>query len=351
MIIDVVKVLAPAAAAFFVGIVVTPFVTHYLYKCKAWKKKAGNERGLGDNNGTPVFNELHKDKEVGTPRMGGLVVVIAVFLTVAIFWLVSYFLTGDPSGKIDFLSRSQTWLPFAGFLLGAVVGFIEDLVTIGYSRRFRDGLPFRYRALPVLLFGLFAAWWFYSKLEISEIFVPFYGHIDIGVWFIPFFLLVLLAILASGIIDGLDGLSGGVLGIVFSALGIIAFFNNQIDISAFSFVIVGGLLAFVWFNIPPARFYLTETGFIALALALTIIAFMTDTVLLLPLIAFVQFATVATNILQVASKKLFGKKIFKIAPIHHHFEAIGWPAYKVVMRYWVLSAIVAVLGVIIALLG
>ncbi|MCI0619502.1 hypothetical protein L0Y40_00485 [Candidatus Wolfebacteria bacterium] len=351
MIVDVVKVLAPAAAAFFAGILVTPAVTHYLYKYKAWKKRPGNVRGIGDDKGTPIFNELHKEKDVNTPRMGGVVVVLAVFVTVAIFWVVSYFTTGGPSGKLDFLSRSQTWLPFAGFLLGALVGFVEDLVTVRESRRFPDGLPFMYRALPILLFGLFAAWWFYAKLGVSELFVPFYGMVDIGIWFIPFFLAVLLAILASGVIDGLDGLSSGVLGIVFSALGVIAFFNNQINISAFSFVIVGGLLAFLWFNIPPARFYLTETGFVALALAMTIIAFMTGAVLVLPVIAFIQFITVLTNIIQVSSKKFLGRKIFKVAPIHHHFEAIGWPAYKVVMRYWVLSAIFAVLGVIIALVG
>jgi phospho-N-acetylmuramoyl-pentapeptide-transferase len=351
MIVNIVKVLAPAAAAFFAGILVTPGVTHYLYKYRVWKKRAGNVRGLGDDSGTPIFNELHKEKDINTPRMGGLVVVFAVCITVAIFWLVSYFLTGGPSGKIDFLSRSQTWLPFAGFLLGALVGFIEDLVTVTETRRFPDGLPFMYRAFPILLFGLFAAWWFYAKLGMSELFVPFYGTVDIGLWFIPLFLAVLLAILASGVIDGLDGLSGGVLGIVFSALGIVAFFQSQINISAFSFVIVGGLLAFLWFNIPPARFYLTETGFVALALAMTIIAFMTGTVLLLPLIAFIQFVTVLTNIIQVGSKKFLGKKVFKVAPIHHHFEAIGWPAYKVVMRYWVLSVIFAVLGVIIALVG
>ncbi|MEK7579073.1 MAG: hypothetical protein AAB460_00885 [Patescibacteria group bacterium] len=349
--LDIIKVIAPTAVSFVLGILIAPIVTHFLYKYKCWKKRAGNTKGLGDTSGTPIFNELHKEKEVGTPRMGGLVVVISVFLTVAMFWLVSYLSSGGPSGEIDFLSRSQTWLPFAGFLFGALVGFIEDLTVIGASRRFPDGLPFLYRALPVLLFGIFVAWWFYSKLEMTEIFVPFYGLVDIGIWFIPFFLAVLLAILASGVIDGLDGLSGGVLSITFGAIGVIAFVGSQFDASAFSFVIVGGLLAFLWFNIPPARFYLTETGFIALALALTILAFMTNTVLLLPLLAFIQFITVVTNALQVASKKFRGKKIFRVAPIHHHFEAIGWPAYKVVMRYWVISAICAVLGIIVALVG
>lgn len=349
--LDIIKVITPTAVSFFLGIAITPLVTHYLYKYKCWKKRAGNTKGLGDDTGTPIFNELHKEKDINTPRMGGLVVVLSVFMTVALFWLVSYLSSGGPSGKIDFLSRTQTWLPLAGFLLGAIVGFIEDLTVIGPSRRFPDGLPFAYRAAPVLVFGAFVAWWFYAKLGVSEVFVPFYGFIDLGLWFIPFFLLVLLYILMSGVIDGLDGLSGGVLSVTFSAIGVIAFIGNQLDASAFSFVIVGGLLAFLWFNIPPARFYLTETGFIALALALTILAFMTNTVILLPLIAFIPFMTVITTALQILSKKFRGKKIFRVAPIHHHFEAIGWPAYKIVMRYWVISVIFAFIGVLIALVG
>ncbi len=346
-----IKIIAPTTFSFFIGIVITPIITHYLYKKSIWKKRAGNTKGLGDAHGTPIFNELHKERETKTPRMGGLVVVCSVIATLVSFWLLSYFGTGGPSGKIDFLSRAQTWLPFAGFLVGAVVGFIEDLVVVSASPRFPDGLPFRFRALPILLFGAFVAWWFYTKLGMSEVYVPFYGHFDLGIWFIPFFLFVLLSVLASGVIDGIDGLAGGVLATVFSALGVIAVFHNHIDISAFSFVIVGGLLAFLWFNIPPARFYLTEVGFLPLAVALTIIAFLTDTVLLLPVLACMQFVTVVTNALQVASKKIRGKKIFLVAPIHHHFEAIGWPAYKVTMRYWVLSIIGATIAVLLALMG
>lgn len=348
---DIIKIIAPAAVSFFVGIGITPAVTHYLYKYKCWKKRAGNTKGIGDDKGTPIFNELHKEKDVSAPRMGGLVVVFAVAITVAFFWTLSYLASGGPSGKIDFLSRAQTWIPLAGFFLGALVGFVEDLTVIGASKRFPDGLPFSYRAVPVLAFGAFVAWWFHTKLEMTTILVPFLGHFDLGFWFIPFFLVVLLAVLASGVIDGLDGLSGGVLSTTFGAIGIIAFLNSQFDASALSFVIVGALLAFLWFNIPPARFYLTETGFVPLALALTILAFMTDTVALLPIIAFIPFITVVTNILQVVSKRFRGKKIFRVAPIHHHFEALGWPATKVVMRYWVISVICAVLGVIIALVG
>lgn len=351
MLLDVLKIFAPATAAFFIGILVTPIVTHYLYKYKCWKKRAGNTRGLGDDKGTPIFNKLHKEKDINTPRMGGLVLVISVILTVVAFWLFSYFETGGPSGKPDFLSRTQTWLPFAAFLIGAFVGFVEDIFQVQATGKFRGGLPFRYRVTPVLLFGIFAAWWFYAKLGIASVFVPFIGPLFLGLWFIPFFLVVLLGVYSSAIIDGLDGLSGGVMSVIFAAYGLIAFLQDQINLAAFSLVIVGGLLAFLWFNIPPARFYLGEAGFTSIALTLTVIAFMTDKVLLLPVIAFIPTVTVLTNIIQVASKKFRGKKVFLVAPIHHHFEALGWPAYKVVMRYWIVSVIAALIGILLAILG
>ena len=349
-IVNAIKVLTPATASFFIGIAITPLITGYLYRYKVWKKKSGNDRGLGDDNGTPIFNELHKEKEINTPRMGGLVIVCAVILTIILFWLVSYIDTGGPSGKIDFLSRTQTWLPFLAFIIGAIMGFIEDVFQVKSQGIFQGGLPFLYRVIPTLIFGGIFAWWFYAKLGMTTTLVPFIGPVMLGIWIIPFFLITLLGIFASGVIDGLDGLSGGVLSIVFAAYGVIAFLQDQINLAAFCFVIVGGLLAFLWFNIPPARFYMTEVGFVALALTLVVIAFMTKQVFVLPLIAFIQTITVITNIIQVGSKKIFKRKVFRVAPIHHHFEAIGWPAHKVVMRYWVVSVIMASLGIVITLL-
>jgi phospho-N-acetylmuramoyl-pentapeptide-transferase len=345
------KIILPTVVTFFAGIGITPVITHYMYKYNAWKKQAGNKEGLGDDNGTPIFNKLHEKKEVNTPRMGGIIIVISVIFVTALFWLLSYGVTNSVSGKIDFLSRTQTWLPFASFIIGAVIGFVDDLFQIRSTEFFQGGLPFRYRFIPVVIFGILAAWWFYAKLGMSSVFVPFYGQFELGLLFIPFFITVLVAVYASAIIDGLDGLSGGVLSIVFSALGFLALMQSQVDIAAFSFVIVGGTLAFLWFNIPPARFYLGESGFTSLAFSLTIIAFLTNTVMVLPLIAFVQFATVSTNILQVTAKKLGYGKIFKVAPIHHHFEAIGWPDYKVTMRYWIISIVFAIMGIIVFLVG
>ena len=132
----------------------------------------------------------------------------------------------------------------------------------------------------------------------------------------------------------------------------ITFFQNQIDIAAFSAVIAGGILAFLWFNIPPARFYMSETGMLGLTTTLTVIAFLSQEVFVLPIIAFPLFAASASDIIQVFSKKFRGgKKVFLIAPIHHHFEALGWPPYKVTMRFWVIGGVMAILGMVLALIS
>ncbi|MEX0652345.1 MAG: hypothetical protein WD509_03395 [Candidatus Paceibacterota bacterium] len=358
IVIDIVKVIVPAALAFFIGIAITPIVTHYLYKFKAWKKKAGKGIGYGGGE-TPIFDELHKEKDTNTPRMGGIVIWASVVLTVLCIWALNAVFNGELFEKLDFLSRSQTWLPFFALLVGAVVGFIDDVLVIkGTGSHFAGGLPLWHRLTTVGAVALFTGWWFYEKLEISAINIPFGGALELGIFFIPFFILVAIAIYASGVIDGIDGLSGGVFASIFAAYAGIAFYQQQIDIAALSATIVGGILAFLWFNIPPARFYMTETGIMGLTMALTVIAFMTDTlgggngVFVLPIVGFLLVLTVLSDIIQVLSKKIrSGKKVFKVAPIHHHFEAIGWPGYKVTMRYWVISVVCAVIGIVIALVG
>jgi phospho-N-acetylmuramoyl-pentapeptide-transferase len=357
MVVDLIKVISPTAIAFFVGIAITPIVTHFLYKHKCWKKQSGKKAGYAGGE-TPLFNDLHKDKEVGTPRMGGIVVWGSVFITIAGIWLLERYVGGEVLEKLEYLSRGQTWLPVTALLVGAVVGLIDDVLEVtGNGTHFAGGLPLTRRLLLVGLFYTFAGWWFYEKLGVSGVSVPFNGVIDFGLWFIPFFVLIGLAVYAGGIIDGIDGLSGGVFAIIFASYGILAIAQNQVDLATFCATVVGALLAFLWFNIPPARFYMTETGIMGLTLALTITAFMTDSIAdgkgiaVLPIIAFPLVVTVLSNIIQVTSKKFRGKKVFLIAPLHHHFEAMGWPSYKVTMRYWVLSSITAFLGVTIALAG
>ncbi len=357
MILDLIKLFIPGTTAFIIGFLITPFLTHYLYKYQMWKKKAG--KIAPDGRETPIFNELHKDKEVGTPKMGGIVIWLSVFVTISIFWAISHVFGITTAQKFDFLSRSQTWIPLGTLLFGACVGLLDDYLDIVGSRdNLAGGLSFKKRILAVSIIGFICALWFYFKLGVAEIGLPFDQVIPLGILFIPFFTLVVAALYSGGVIDGIDGLAGGVFASIFLAYGVIAFFQQQIDLAAFCFVVVGSILAFLWFNIPPARFYMSETGSMSLTVTLAVVAFMTDSlaggygILMLPVIALPLVLTSASVIVQLLSKKFRnGQKVFLVAPLHHHYEALGWPAYKVTMRYWIISLVVASLGIILALIG
>jgi phospho-N-acetylmuramoyl-pentapeptide-transferase len=353
--ITIIKVLAPTAIAFIVGILITPLITHYLYHFQMWKKKSGKGVGYGGGQ-TPIFDALHKNRDTNTPRMGGIVIWMSVLITIFLLWIFQFIFADSALGTLDYLSRSQTWLPLCALLVGAVVGFIDDfLVVRGTGTHFAGGLPLSQRLVVVGTTALFSAWWFYEKLDVSTVSLIGYGDVELGILFIPFFVLVAILIYASSVIDGIDGLSGGTLMFIFTAYTGIAVYQNQIDLAAYCATIVGGILAFLWFNIPPARFYMTETGIMALTMSLTIVAFMTDTlgggegVSVFPIIGILLVLTVASDMLQLFSKKLRGKKLFLIAPLHHHFEAIGWPGEKVTMRYWILGFVFAIIGTLLAI--
>jgi phospho-N-acetylmuramoyl-pentapeptide-transferase len=353
---DLVKLFIPATLAFFIGIVITPLLTHFLYKNEMWKKKSG--KIAPDGRATPIFNELHKNKEVGTPKMGGVIIWASVLITVAVFWILSKAFPFQLPQKFDFLSRSQTWIPLATLIIGACVGLVDDYLDIRGSRdHISGGLSLRKRLILVGTIACVCAMWFYYKLDVSVIGLPFGGMLPLGIFFIPFFVIVVIALYSGGVIDGLDGLAGGVFASMFTAYGGIAFYQHQLDLAAFCAVVVGSILAFLWFNIPPARFYMSETGSLSLTITLAVVAFMTDSlgggygVLVLPIIAFPLFITSASVIIQLLSKKLRnGKKVFRVAPLHHHFEASGWPASKVTMRYWIIGIVFSVLGMVLAMI-
>lgn len=346
-----IAVFAPAVAAFALGIAMTPALTHFLYSRQMWKKRGGKV-GL-DGKPTEVFNALHTEKEVGTPRFGGVVVWGSTLAAAALLFILAALTSSAALSDLSFISRGETWLPLATLVLGAVVGLFDDFYEVSGA----GGLRLRMRLIVVGLAALFCAWWFYQKLEVTSISIPFDGTLELGILFIPVFVAVALSTYAGGVIDGIDGLAGGVFASMFAAYGGIALMNGQIDLAAFCATIVGGLLAFLWFNIPPARFYLSETGTMGLTLTLTVVAFLSDTlsdgvgVLVLPIIALPLVATVGSVLVQLVWKRLFGRKLLRVSPLHHHFEAIGWPAYKVTMRYWVVSVVCAVMGVSISLLG
>ncbi len=359
MLIDVIKVLLPITFSFILGIILTPALTNYLYKHKMWKKQS--VRKTIDGQVATISASIHNDEQKKTPRMGGIIVWLSATLTTLGIWTWAALLPGELSVKLDFLSRNQTWIPLMTLLVGALVGLIDDyLVTregTGNSGEYiGGGLSLSKRLFTITALGLFCGYWFYSKLGVISIGSDStLGSLDVGIWLIPIFAIISLAVYSGGVIDGLDGLAGGVFASSFAAYGVIAFSQNQINLAAFCAAILGGILAFLWFNIPPARYYLSETGTMALTITLTVVAFMTDNlggghgILVLPIIALPLVLSSGSVILQLLSKKFRGRKLFLVAPLHHHFEAIGWPSGKVVMRYWIISVITAILGVIIIL--
>lgn len=355
MLVDLLKIFIPTTLAFVLGILITPVATHFFYKHKMWKKKIRSESTASED-----FKRVHETKasqEVSVPCVGGLIIFFSTLISIGIFYILPFIFNGTTFQhgfeKLNLFSRSQTLIPIGIFVLGALLGFLDDILEItGRSNITRNSAWYtRMKLIAITLLGLLAGYWFFFKLGMTGIHVPFGGVLELGVLFIPFVIIVMLATFSGGVIDGIDGLSGGVLASIFASYALVSFVNNQMDLAALCGVIAGSILAFLWFNIPPARFYMGEVGMMPLTITLATIAFLTDSVLLLPVIAFPLVATSLSSILQLTSKKLFNKKVFRIAPLHHHFEALGWPSYKVTMRYWVLSLVFAIMGVILVVIS
>ncbi len=332
---QITSVFLMAFAGFVLSMALTPVYTHFAYKYKWWKQNR-TEDIMG--NKTPVFTKLHAAKIAKHfPMMAGLIFVSVITLLTFLFNL----------------DRSQTWLPLAALLGGAVVGLIDDIINLrglgGKTRGMRSSVKF---AL-ITGVGLLGAWFFYYKLGYHTVHLPFPPFdLDVGLLIIPIFA---FAVVATGnavnIADGVDGLSGGLSTMAFGTFGLIAVLQGNIGIATFCFTVAGTLLAYLWFNIYPARFFMSDVGSFALGTSLGVVAMLTDTLFLLPIIGFVFVADTATVIIQMFSKKFFHRKIFLSSPVHHHFEAIGWPESKVTMRFWIIGLISAALGLIVAFAG
>lgn len=335
-----------------------------MYKYKLWKKAARKNQAdhVVDENGNihpdAVSLEFQKisntQEEIRTPRVGGVVIWMSVLITSAIMFLVFVLFPNDTTSKLEFISRNQTLLPFAALIIGALVGFVDDILCVqAKPGKFINGLPRNHMIGIVAIIGLIFGLWFFFKLDITTLAIPFTDlRISLGWLSVPVFMLVTLGAFSSGVIDGVDGLAGGVMAAIFSAYSLIAYFQNQIDLAVFCAVVVSALLVFLWFNIPPARFYLGETGMLGLTLALAVVVFLTDAVLLLLVVGFPLVITSLSSFIQIISKKIRGPegKVFRVAPLHHHFEAIGWSRPKITMRYWIISIFFAIAGVIISLI-
>ena len=338
------SVLVPGLIAFLVAFALTPFWSNFLYR-----HKLGKQIRQG---ATPIYTKLHQEKK-GTPTMGGVLIWASVLIVAIAGYLLAYFTDSKTLDSYNFLTRQQTLLPLGALIACALVGMLDDYLNIKKIGPFGGGLRVRHRLMIYAGIALVGALWFYFKLGWDVIHVPGVGDFSIGWWYIPFFMLVIIATSHStNITDGLDGLVGGVLLAAFGVFGVIAFVQHHLDLTAFCAAIIGAILAFLWFNIHPARFFMGDTGSMALGTTLGIVAMLTNSALILPIVGFVLVLESGSVVLQIASKKLRGgKKIFLSTPIHHHFEAKGWPETKVTMRFWIIAAVCGVIGLIIGLIG
>ena len=316
--------------SFCIAMLLTPVYTHFAYKYKWWKKRDRTHSTTGE--ALSVIAQLRIKRTI--PRMAGLIIVITVVLVTLAFNL----------------DRGQTWLPLAGLIGGAIVGIIDDIIYVSGKGGTVVGLSAKLKFTMITAIAAAAAEFFFYKLGYNSIYIPEYGDLSIGWLLIPLFILVVVSTgNAVNISDGIDGLAGGLLINAYAAFGVIALFQGNYGIAGFCFTVVGALLSYLWFNIAPARFVMGDVGSFALGTALGVVAMLTDTLVLLPLIGLVFVLEAGSSLLQITSKKLFHRKIFIAAPIHHHFEAQGWPKTKVTMRFWVIGQTVAVIGVVLAL--
>lgn len=323
-----------SVGAFLLAMFLTPIYTFFAYRYRFWKHQRENAV-TGEK--LQVFNRLHEGKiRRNIPTMAGVISVIAAGLVTLLFNL----------------DRAQTWLPLAAFAGGAAVGLIDDYLNIFGSNKKDAGMRAPVKFALITLIGLVLGWFFYVKLGVMSFHVPFMGDVSIGWLIIPLFAFAAVATgNAVNISDGLDGLAGGLLGISFGAFGVIALLQQQVLLAGFCFTMVGVLLSYLWFNIYPARFFMGDVGSFAYGVSLGVVAMLTNSLLLLPVIGLLFVVEAGSSLIQIVSKKLFKRKIFLSAPIHHHLEASGWPETKVTMRFWVIGCVMAFIGVMLALAG
>lgn len=335
---QVTRILSLSAFSFVVAMALTPVLMKFLYKYNIGKQIRSE--------GAPIFNSLHQKKE-GTPTMGGILIWLTTAIIALGLWLLSIIFDRF-FGYLNFVNRTQTYLPLFSLIMAALIGFADDLLGVFKIGPKGGGLRMSHKLIVFAIIALIGALWFYFKLDWNSIRIPLLGDISLGFWYIFVFMFVIIATaFSSNETDGLDGLAGGVMLFAYLALGVVAFTQGKYDLAAFTGVVAGALIAFLWFNIHPAKFFMGDTGSMALGITLGILVMLTNTALLLPFFGFILVVESLSVIIQILSKKIRHKKVFLSAPIHHHFEALGWPETRITMRFWILSALFTVIGIVI----
>lgn len=320
--------------AFILAMLLTPFYTFLAYRYRFWKKQR-TDSTTGEK--LSVFTQLHAEKfKRKIPTMAGIIGVVSITIVTCVFNL----------------DRAQTWLPLAALVGGGAVGLLDDIINIKGHGRGVAGLRSSLKFLMITGLAATLGWFFYSKLGYDAVHITFFGDLALGWLIVPLFMLAIVSTSnAVNISDGLDGLSGGLLMASYSSFGVIALLQGQVLLAGFCFTVVGVLLSYLWFNIYPARFFMGDVGSFAYGTALGVVAMLTNTLFLLPIIGLLFVIEAGSSLIQITSKRLFHRKIFLSAPIHHHLEATGWPETKVTMRFWVIANVFAVIGIVLAITG
>ncbi len=341
---EAVRILIIFALAFLVALLITPLVHRFLVKMDFRKKNIRSAKEA------PVFHKFHKNKS-STPTMGGIIIWGTVLGMALVFLILSKTIDGF-FDYFNFVDRTQTYLPLAALLISAVVGLVDDLFGILGRGPKGGGLTVSHKLLLYTGVAVIGAWWFYFKLGFTNLYVPFIGNFNIGWWYIPFFIFILVATaFSANETDGLDGLAGGVLFFAFGAVAVVAFVLGRFELAAMISAVLGALLAFLWFNIYPAKFFMGDTGSMSLGITLGVIIMLTNTALFLPFFGIILIMESCSVIVQMISKKFRKKKIFHSTPIHHHFEALGWPESRITMRFWIISSVFVILGLVLFFLA
>jgi len=323
-----------SVGAFLLAMALTPIYTYFAYRYKFWKKQRSTST-LGEK--LEVFTKLHANKFTrNIPTMAGIIGVISItVITFCFNW-----------------DRAGTYLPLAALIGGAGVGLLDDIINMRGQGQGVAGLRSSLKFGMITLMSVVLGWYFYSRLGYDSLHVPFVGDWQVGVWIVAIFVFAVVATSnAVNISDGLDGLAGGLLAISFATFGVIALLQGHLTIAGFCFTVVGALLSYLWFNIYPARFFMGDVGSFAFGTSLGVVAMLTNTLFLLPVIGALFVLEAGSSLVQIVSKRVFHRRVFISAPIHHHLEAKGWPEAKVTMRFWVIGCIAGFCGLLIALAG
>ena len=331
---DLTDVFILSVIALIVAMLLTPLYTYLAYRYKFWKKQRMTST-TGEN--LEVFTKLHADKfKRNIPTMAGVIGIIAIAIITFAFNL----------------DRAETYLPLAALIGGGLVGLLDDIINLRGKGTGVAGLRSELKFTMISVLAVVLGLWFFKNIGVDAVHLPFLGDWTLGWLIVPLFAFAVVATSnAVNISDGLDGLAGGLLTISFGTFGIIALLQGQVVLAGFCFTVVGALLSYLWFNIYPARFFMGDVGSFAFGTSLGVVAMMTNTLFLLPIIGIIFVIEAGSSLIQIVSKKFFHRKVFLSAPIHHHLEAQGWPETKVTMRFWVIACIAGFLGVLLALAG